>query len=70
MKVIKPIYHFEVITKIREGKTVCMCDRARFKCEIVSKMQFATVLSIVDGKEEPNRYDFWIEEESEEVNNV
>lgn len=68
MKTYESIYSFYILDKIEEGKTVYYLDRKLHDCGIINKStveDFNTILK--QSKEEPNRFDFWIEHETEEA---
>ena len=70
MKTVKSIYAWEVIIKLKEGKTVCVCDRQFHSCDTVNELTVKEAIAILnDAAEHQDCYDFWIEEESEEVEN-
>ena len=71
MKTFEGIYSWEAIGKLKEGKTVCVCDRHYYSCDTLNELTVDKAFAIInDAAERKDRYDFWIEEESEEAVNV
>ena len=67
MKKYKSIYHFEITEKVSEGKTVYYLDRKLHDCGIINNIKVEELTVILkEHKEESTRFDFWIEEETEE----
>ncbi len=66
MKKYNSIYSFYVIDQIKEGKTVYYLDRKLHDCGVVNKTTVEDLTTILKQcEEEPSRFDFWIEEETE-----
>lgn len=65
MEKYKPIYNFEVIGALKEGKNVHMLDRKTDSVYIVFSMNTGFLIEALDSKEE-NRFDFWVVENIEE----
>lgn len=66
MTVYKPIYSFEVLDRLIDGKKVNMVDRETLEChkvELLTVEEFVEILR--DVRENSTRYEFWIEEEKE-----
>ena len=68
--VYKIIYYFEVLGKIKEGKNVYYLDRKEQYTALLNEYAVKDFISITKYAEEnpdENRYEFWIEENTEEV---
>lgn len=64
MTVYKGIYSFQVLEALVNGADVKLTDRETLECFKASALtmeEFAEILR--DVKENPTRYDFWVEEE-------
>lgn len=67
MKIYMSIYSFHVIEKIKEGKTVYYLDRKLHDCGTVNRISVEDLIAIIKADEqEKQRFEFWIEEETEE----
>ena len=64
----KNIYFFEVISKIENGETVYVLDRLIKTINCINEMKVDDVVSILNESRgnQNNRFDFWIEEITEE----
>ena len=68
MKVFKEVYRWSVFDELTQGKKVCVCDRQYHSCDTLNELTVDKAIAIInDAAEHKDRYDFWIEEESEEV---
>ena len=68
MKTYKSIYGWEVLEKIREGKKVYVLDREDKSVVCVNDVSVKDLAQIeIYGKESKNRFEFWIEEITEAV---
>ena len=68
--VYKIIYSFEVYGKIKEGKNVYYLDREDQYTALLNEYAVKDFISIMNHADEcknENRYEFWIEENTEEV---
>ncbi len=63
----KSIYSFEVIKKIEELKTVYILDRQNREIYNANDLTAGVLVLILENSrtDKNNRYDFWIEEETE-----
>lgn len=70
MKTFNNIYNWEAYSKLKEGKKVCVVDKAWHSCDTLNELTVDKAFAIIkDAAQNQNRYTFWIEEESEEVEN-
>lgn len=70
MKTFRTVYNWAVLEKIQEGKKVCVVDKQFHSCDTLNELIVDEAIAILKSSEEcEDRYDFWIEEESEEVEN-
>ena len=70
MKRFEAIYSWQALRKAEQGKKVCVCDRYFHSCDTLNELTVDKAIAIInDAEEHKDRYDFWIEEESEEVKN-
>ena len=67
MVIYKSIYRWKVFENINDGKQVFMLDRQNQSVALINDMDVQSAVKIVDGKDNENRYDFWICEEAEEA---
>lgn len=71
MKTFKSIYNFEALNKLKEGKRVCVVDKAWHSCDTLNELTVDKAFEIInDAVRNENRYAFWIEEEEEESEEV
>jgi sortase (surface protein transpeptidase) len=61
------IYAFQVLDKIKGGKTVYMLDRQQFYVCIVNDIRVCILMDVLNTKDTTNRYEFWIEEVTEDA---
>lgn len=63
----KNIYHFEVINKITEGKTVYIFDRFNKSIKCANEMKVKELMAVLEeiADDKNNRFDVWIEETEE-----
>ena len=67
----KTIYSFEVMSAIEDGQKVYMLDRKYIVTANVSNLTVGELVEIFKHKdEEPNRFEFWKEIETEEKENA
>lgn len=68
MKTYETIYSFYATDKIEEGKTVYYLDRKLHDCGVINKCTVEDLCTILkQAKEEPTRFEFWIENEVKET---
>ena len=62
----KGIYYFEAFNNLKEGKKVSVCDRQIQSCDTLNEMTVDEAIALInDAEEHKDRYNFWIEEETE-----
>ena len=65
----KVIYPFDVMNSIKEGKNVGLTDRGKGVVHSVNDMTVSELVEVLrDFDTTKGRYEFWVEEEQEEVN--
>ena len=67
MATYKEVYKWNVIDEIGKGKQVYMLDRQNQSVALINDMDAQSAIKIVNCKDNENRYDFWICEETEVV---
>lgn len=63
----KTIYSFEVFGKVNEGYQVFVLDRQNKSVALINDMDVQSAVKIVNAQNKASRYEFWICEESEEI---
>lgn len=65
----RDIYSFLAIEEIKDGKTVFVLDKEMKTVEAVNDMTVDEAVSLIQSADNfPGRFEFWVEEEEEEVN--
>lgn len=66
MKKYVPIYPFQVLLRLEEGKEVYMLDKEKRTVSRVGDMRVIDFMVATNAGDESERYEFWYESEGED----